>query len=477
MGDELAFVDAVGQAALVANGELSASELVESAIGRIEELDGQINAVIHPRFEAARKEAAAGPVGPFAGVPMLLKDLGAAMAGEPLHLGHGFLKEAHFRAREDSYIVEKLRAAGLVVLGRTNCPELGTSITTEPLAYGPTRNPWNLDHTVGGSSGGSAAAVASGMVPVAHANDGGGSIRIPAANCGLVGLKPSRGRVSQGPLPGEAAWAGATIDHVVTRTVRDSASLLDVLAGAMPGDLFVAPPPARLFADSVSERPERLKIGLLDHAVMEGFDCDPECAEAARRGARLLEGLGHHVEEAFPEAMADADFTRYFITLITTAVACDLEYWSNELGRTVGVDELEPDNQLFHALGSSVPGPSYLGAVLALEPWRRRMASFWAADGYDLLVSPVLATPPARIGELSEPILGQQRVMAAMQYTPQFNVTGQPAISLPLHQTPDGLPVGVQLVAAYGREDLLISVAASLEEAAPWADRLPPLHA
>jgi amidase len=239
--NELAFSDATAQAEMVARRQASPTELVDAAIGRIEALNPQLNAVIHERFEAARSEAQGEVSGPLAGVPILLKDLGAAMAGEPLHLGMAALKNAQFRAIEDDYLVRKLRAAGCIVLGRTNCPELGTNITTEPVAYGPTHNPWSLDHSTGGSSGGSAAAVASGMVPVAHANDGGGSIRIPAANCGLFGLKPSRGRVSPGPAPNESAWAGSTIDHMLTRTVRDSAGLLDVLSGEMPGDLYVAP--------------------------------------------------------------------------------------------------------------------------------------------------------------------------------------------------------------------------------------------
>jgi amidase len=482
MTDErLVWLDAVEQAELVSNGEATPEELVEEAIGRIEALNGELNAVIHERFDAARAEAGGPLTGPFAGVPMLLKDLGAAMAGEPHHQGLGFAKAAGYRSPFDSYIVEKLRDAGFVILGRTNCPELGTTITTEPVSYGPTRNPWNTDHTTGGSSGGSAAAVASGMVAVAHANDGGGSIRIPAANCGLVGLKPSRGRVSMGPDALEAAWAGSTIDHVLSRTVRDSAGILDVLAGEMPGDLWVAPPPARPFAAEVGADPGSLKIGWLDHPANPGFGSHPECAKAVQDAVGLLESLGHRLEEAHPAALGEEDFTRHFLVLITTAVAHDLMHWSELLGREIPPSEFEPDNQMFQLLGASVPAPSYLDSVLWFESWRRRMASFWAGGrdggGYDLLCTPVLAVPPSRIGELSEPILGQQRVIEALQFTAQFNVTGQPAVSLPLHITADGLPVGVQLVAAYGREDLLVRIASQVEQAAPWSDRKPVVHA
>lgn len=476
MDTQLAWADAVGQAELVSSGQVAPSELVDAAIKRIERLNPQLNAVIHKRFEAARTEAAAPLSGPLAGVPVLIKDLDAAMAGEPHHHGLRVAKDAGYLAPVDSFIVEKLRAAGCILLGRTNCPELGTTITTEPLSYGPSRNPWNTEHSTGGSSGGSAAAVASGMVAVAHANDGGGSIRIPAANCGLFGLKPSRGRVSPGPDPNEVAWAGSTIDHVLTRSVRDSAVFLDVLSGEMPGDLFVAPPPARPFAEEVGVHPGSLKIGWLDHPALEGAAPDTECAAAVAGARDLLESLGHRLSEAHPAALGDPDFTRNFITIVTVAVAKDLALWSEALGRDVSPQELEPDNQMFHLLGSGVSGVAYLQALLWCESWRRRMAAFWSDDGYDILCTPVLNATPPRVGELSEPILGQQRVIEALQYTAQFNVTGQPAMSVPLHMTPDGLPVGVQLVAAYGREDMLLRLASQVEQAAPWAGRKPPVQ-
>jgi amidase len=477
MDAELGWMDATAQAELVSSGKATPSELVDAAIERVERLNPQLNAVIHERFDAARKEAAGPLSGPFAGVPIVVKDLGAEMAGELYHEGLGLAKAAGYRAPVDSHIVERLRKAGCVILGRTNCPELGTTITTEPVAYGPSRNPWNTDHTTGGSSGGSAAAVASGMVPVGHANDGGGSIRIPASNCGLFGLKPSRGRVSPGPEQHESGWAGSTIDHVLTRTVRDSAAMLDVLAGEEPGDLYVAPPPARRFAAELGAAPGTLRIGWLDRPPSPDFVANGECAAAVHEAAALLEGLGHQLEEAHPAALADPDFVRHFLVLVATAVAHERDRWSAFLGREVAAEEFEPDNQMFQMLGGMVTGPAYLETVLWFETWRRQMAAWWVDDGFDLLLSPVLGATPVRIGEYSEPIVGQQRVIEALQYTAQFNVTGQPAVSLPLHVTSDGLPVGVQLVAAYGREDLLIRLASEVEQAAPWAERRPPVHA
>ena len=474
MADD-AMVDATGQADLVRRGEATPADLVEGAIERIERLNGQVNAVIHPRFERAVDEARAGRTGPFAGVPILLKDLGAPMAGEPHYAGTAFAKAAGHRSRRDSTIVQRLTGAGFVVVGRTNCPEFGMTITTEPDTYGPSRNPWDLDHTTGGSSGGSAAAVASGMVAVAHANDGGGSIRIPASNCGLFGLKPSRGRVSPGPDPVEFGWAGSTIDHVLTRTVRDSAALLDVLAGEEPGDLFVAPPPARPFAEEVGADPGSLRIAWWDGPAMEAFGIDDECAAAVRGTAALLEELGHRTERSLPRAMAEPTFEDHFLVLVTTALLTELASWSEVLGREIAIDELEPGNQVLAALGAEHSGVDYLRAVLWCETWRRELAATFAG-GIDLLCVPVLAYPPARIGELSDPVEGLGRVLATLQYTAQANVAGVPAMSVPLHWTPSGLPVGVQFIAPYGREDRLIRLAAQLEAARPWADRVPPVH-
>jgi len=473
--------DATAHAELVRREQVSPKELVDDAIERIERVNPQINAVIQPRYDKARQEASAAlPDGPFRGVPMVVKDLGLTMKGDPYHLGTRVLKNAGYVAPYDSYLARRFRNAGFVVVGRTNTPEFGSTITTEPLAYGPARNPWNLDHSTGGSSGGSAAAVAAGLVTIGHANDGGGSIRIPASECGLVGLKPSRGRVSQGPDVGEG-WAGATIDHVVTRSVRDSAGVLDAIHGYEVGDLYVAPDPARPYAAEVGADPGSLRIGVLDHPLM-GVPAHPECAAAVNDAGRLLESLGHRVEAAWPEAVGDETFSSHFVNVLSVASTTGLALIEELVGRPLTGDDIEPGNLFFAELGRSLPAHVYLTSEQWMHTYTRRVEAWWhpGADGtpgFDLLVTPVLAGPPPPIGYLSDPEQGLNRVIELLQYTAQFNVTGQPAISLPLHWTADGLPVGVQLVAAYGREDVLIRIASQLEQAQPWADRVPPVHA
>jgi amidase len=475
--EELAGLDACAQADLVRTGQVSATELVDAAIAAAERVNPAINAIIHPRFDAARAESAAA-AGPFAGVPIVVKDLGCAIAGEPHHQGVRALKAVDFRAPHDSAMYRRLRQAGLIAIGRTNTPEWGSTITTEPLAYGPTRNPWNLDHSTGGSSGGSAAAVSAGIVAVGHANDGGGSIRIPASECGLVGLKPSRGRVSLAPDIGES-WMGSTIDGVVTRTVRDTAAMLDVLAGYEPGDPYTAPPFARPLSDEVGADPGRLRIGVLDHPPLGALG-HAECTTAARAAGALLARLGHDVDDQWPAAIGDPSFADHFRSIVATWTANDVAVVEQTLGREVGPDDVEADNLALAHLGRQVSGPQYVAAMLEVHRWCRTVLSWWhpadGSAGYDVLVTPTIAVPPPRIGYLSEPGQGG-RIFELLQYTAQFNVTGQPAISLPLHWTADGLPVGVQLVAAYGREDLLVRVAAQLEQAAPWADRTPPVSA
>jgi amidase len=470
-------LDAVEQAALVRGGDVSARELVQAAIDAAERLNPSINAIIHPRFDAALDEAATAS-GPFAGVPMVVKDLGCAMAGEPYHQGVRALRDIGYRAPDDSAIYRRLRGAGFVVIGRTNTPEWGSTITTEPLAYGPTRNPWNLDHSTGGSSGGSAAAVAAGIVAAGHANDGGGSIRIPASECGLVGLKPSRGRVSTAPNVGES-WMGATIDGAVTRSVVDAAALLDVLAGYEPGDPYMAPPFARPLVDEVGAEPGVLRIGVLDHPPL-GAAGHPECSTAVAAAAALLSDLGHQVDDGWPVAIADADFPERFRTIVATWAANDIVELEAILGRPVGEGDIERDNMALGAIGRSVTAQQYVAAMLDVHRWCRQVLAWWhpadGSRGYDILVTPTLAAPPPKIGYLSEPGKGY-RMFELLQYTAQFNVTGQPAISLPLHMTTEGLPVGVQFVAAYGREDLLVRLAAQLEAAAPWSGRRPPVHA
>jgi amidase len=473
---EITWTSALSQAELVRAGEVSAAELVDAAIGRIEDVNPQINAVIHERFERARKEAAQDlPDGPFSGVPLLLKDLDCLSEGDSHTGGSVVLRDAGFVADHDSFLAAKFKAAGFVILGRTNAPEAGSMITTEPVAFGPTRNPWDLSRSSGGSSGGSAAAVAAGCTAVAHANDGGGSIRIPASECGLVGLKPSRGRVSLGPDTGES-WAGSIIDHCVTRTVADSAAVLDAISGYMPGDPYAAPPPPETFAASARPgRTPRLRVGFCASPSQAALSIDPECADAVRGAGALLESLGHRVGEEHPSALNDEGFQPRFITVVSASAAHLIEVWGEEIGREIDSAELEPLNTMFVQMGRMVSAPQYLAAVSWLHEYSRRMAMWW--EDHDILVTPVLAGPPPPIGWVSDPEQGLARTIELLQYTAQFNVTGQPAVSLPLHMTADGLPVGVQLVARYGREDLLLSLAADIEQAAPWADRRPPVHA
>jgi amidase len=475
--DDLHGLDATAQAALVRNGEVTAVELVDAAIDAAQRLDPTINAIIHPRFEAARAEAERADSGPFAGVPMVVKDLGCPIGGEPHHMGTRALQRVGYRAPHDSFLYRRFRAAGFVAIGRTNTPEWGSTITTEPVSRGATHNPWNLDHSTGGSSGGSAAAVAAGIVPVGHANDGGGSIRIPASECGLVGLKPSRGRVSVGPDVGES-WAGATIDGAVTRSVRDAAAVLDAIAGYEPGDPYTAPPFSRPLVQEVGADPGRLRVGVWEHSPT--VPSHPECVAAVQGAARLLESLGHAVEASWPQQLADPSMPDRFVAILGASSLHDLRLLEEMLGGPIQPGDLEPDNVFYAQLGESVSAADYLQAVRLQHAWTREVMRWWhpadGSAGFDLLLTPVITTPPPPLGYLSGPD-GATRVRELLQFTAQFNVTGQPAISLPLHWTADGLPVGVQLVAAYGREDMLVRVAAQLEAAAPWADRRPPVFA
>ena len=478
---DFAQLDATAQAELVQSGEVRPLDLVDAAIARIKAINPTLNAVIHERFEKARNEAeGALPDGPFRGVPFLLKDLETRSVGDPHHSGTSFLKNAGYISDRDDYVTSRLRAAGVVIVGRTNTPEFGTTITTEPESYGATLNPWNTDYSTGGSSGGSAAAVASFMVPAAHASDGGGSIRIPASACGLVGLKPTRGRVPLGPAISES-WAGSTTNGVVTRTVRDTAAILDAIAGPMPGDAYAAPAlPGPLTAE-VGREPGSLKIGVLDHPLLPGVETSGEMTNAIRFAVSLLEQLGHKIEDSHPEAMGDARFTDAFTTVIAAHVAHDLDTWGRELGREITGEDVEERNWMFATIGRSFTAPQYLNAIFWQQEWSRRMATWWKNElnpnGYDILCTPVLNSPPPKIGWLSDPVEGLGRVTAIMQYTAQFNVTGQPAISLPLWWTEDGLPVGIQLVAAFGSEDVLIRLASELESACNWNERVPEIHA
>ncbi|HWE34378.1 MAG TPA: amidase [Solirubrobacteraceae bacterium] len=471
-------VDATEQARMVRDGEVSPAELVDEAIGRLEDLNPQLNAVIHPLLDQAR--AATPQDGPFKGVPFLVKDLSCYMEGVPVHEGMRALKEAGYRSDHDMWITRKFREAGFTILGRTNTPELGILPTTEPVAYGPTRNPWDPKRSTGGSSGGSAAAVAAGIVAAAHANDGGGSIRIPASHCGLVGLKPSRGRVSLAPDFGEVL-GGLVIELAVTHTVRDAAGILDTIHGPAPGDPYAAPTPTGPYVDEVGADPGRLKIGISTAPPGGQFETHPECVTAARDAGKLLESLGHDVVESHPAVMDDPELIANFLVRWTAGVDWNLKYWSAAIGREIGADDVEPCTWALAEQGRNYSAGELLRAFESAQAGTREIASWWAEDGFDLLLTPTCAEPPPWLGEFDappdNPAAPIMRAIPFGTFTAGFNTSGQPAISLPLHVTADGLPVGVQLVAAYGREDLLLRVAAQVEQAAPWTDRRPALAA
>jgi amidase len=479
MSEDLPRLDATAQAELVRTGDATPVELTEAAIERIEATNGELNAVIHPLFEQGL-EVARGelPDGPFKGVPFLLKDLGAAFAGQPLHLGMRYLKERDFRAPIDTYLAQRFRAAGLVTIGKTSCPELGILPTTEPQAYGPSRNPWNLEHSTGGSSGGSAGAVAGGMVPMAHANDGGGSIRIPAANCGLVGLKPSRQRTSEGPLVGDF-MSGLTAELCVSRSVRDTAALLEAVHGPAPGDPYVAPPPLRPYTEEVGADPGKLRIALWTETLIEQ-DADPEVVAAARAGAKILEGLGHEIEEPDMSALQSLDLVEPFLVRWAAGQAQALEQLGTVAGQPIGREDVEPLTWALAEIGRNRSAGEYLEAVGQHQVLSRMIAAVYES-GVDLLLTPTLGEPPPPLGSFDDsgpdPMEAFERAFLSGCFTAAFNATGQPAISLPLHWSKDDLPIGVQLVAPLGREDVLLRVASQLEQAMPWGDRTPPTFA
>lgn len=457
--------------------EASPSELVEAAIRRIERWNPALNAVITPLWDEARAAAASPelPSGPFRGVPFLLKDLGVEQAGLPYSQGNRVLRDIAYRSPRDSALGTRFRNAGLVTLGKTNTPEFGWTCTTQPLAFGATHNPWDLARTPGGSSGGSAAAVAAGLVPLAHANDGGGSIRIPACFCGLVGLKPSRGRT---PVPARLD-ARIACDLAVCRTVRDAAALLDAVHGAEPGAPYRAPAPARAYREEVGADPGRLRIGLLTRPIGMLESVHPDCVAAVERAAKTLESLGHRLEVAAPEALFDSERGEKTMPLAIAELRAGLVvHGQATIGRPFGEQDVEPFTWALSAPGyPPVTAEQYLAALEWEQAWIVRVLSFWR-DGFDLLLSPTVGIPAPLLSEMEPPqgsplsVVG--RVAAQVAYTQPFNITGQPAITLPLHGTPGGLPIGVQLVADVGREDLLLRMASQLEDALPWRDRRPP---
>jgi amidase len=468
-------LDATGIAELVRKGEVSAGELVESAIERIEALNPQLNAVVYKLYDRARSAAAQPPSGIFGGVPFLLKDAFGHLAGVPTRQGSAY--EPATPQDHNSTLTDRFLAAGLNPLGKTNVPEFALMTTTESRLYGPARNPWNTDYITGGSSGGAAAAVASGMVPVAHANDGGGSIRIPASCCGLVGLKPTRARTSIGPFIGDG-WGGLEVEHVVSRSVRDTAAMLDATAGSAPGDPYLAPagPPNWLAASM--QAPPPLRIAAI-RTRPDGLPLHPECLAAVDRAAELCADLGHHVEEVDPVKAWQITPEKFgqilnsYGAIYASSLVAQIDTIAAETGQAPSGNNLEAYTLALYELGKGVTGGAYQQAWAFMHRFGRDMAA-WHVQ-WDLALTPTLGLPPLRLGTLNPhtgdfaenfAIMGEFSPFAAFQ-----NSTGQPALSLPLHWSADGLPIGTQLIGRFGEEALLLQLATQLEAAAPWEPR------
>ncbi len=479
---DVGWMDATAQAALVQDQEVSPSELLDVALARLDALDPQLNAVIHPLAERARARVEQGlPDGPFRGVPMVLKDLTQELAGEPLHEGMQYLRDLDYRPSATTELTRRFERAGLVICAKTNTPELGGIPTTEPLTYGPTVNPWDVTRTPGGSSGGSAACVAAGIVAVGHANDAGGSIRNPAARCGLVGLKPTRARVPLGPLYGDV-FAGMVSELVVTRSVRDTAGILDAVHGPEIGDPYSAPAPERPYVEELVSDIEPLRIGVWTGIPGGRTELSADAVEAVTAGARALEALGHHVDESHPPILdgPGAGTTLGQIVMVGTEWA--VRRWERITGVDVDPSQLEPITRNYLDFASRVSGAELLDFIEHGQLITRAVDDWYAAQGHDLLLMATVAEPPNRLGELQAATdedvpRALKALLPSLWLTCWVNLTGQPSISLPLHWTADGLPMGVQLVARAGREDLLLQVASQLERALPWSDRHPPVNA
>ena len=469
---ELAELDAVAQAELVRRGELTAYELTTAAIDRIEELNPTLNAVITPMYDDALAAARMAPSGALAGVPFLVKDLVAEVAGVPFSEGSRFVRGtvSHY----DSELVRRWRRAGLIIVGKTNTPEFGMAPTCEPVAFGPTRNPWDPARSTSGSSGGSAAAVAARMVPMAHANDLGGSIRYPASACGLFGLKPTRARNPLGPEYGDAI-SGWACEHALSRSVRDSAALLDATAGPAVGDPYGLPLPGRPFAAEVGADPGRLRIGYTSRTP-EGRPAHPDCVAALDDAAALCASLGHElVETDLPGLTSEVGAA--IGTVFTAATAWIVEYWIRRLGRTPSDDDLEPLTRAYWEQGRQVSAAGYLQAIGDCQAFARGVAHW--LTGIDVWLTPTLSMPPATIGEITSTVEDPLRAARAGGRTVAYagvvaNLTGNPAMSVPLFWNEAGLPIGVHFLGRYADEATLLRLAGQLESARPWADRRPP---
>ncbi|MGA0601009.1 amidase [Caulobacter sp. KR2-114] len=462
--------DAIGLADLIRRREVSALEVLEAALARTADTNPKVNAVIRLLEDEARA-AAAGPLpdGPLAGVPYLIKDLGALMKGVPTTIGSRLFQDNVPAA--DSAVVAGYRRAGLVLYGKTNTPEFGLEPVTEPELFGPSRNPWDLDRTPGGSSGGASAAVAAGMVPAAHASDGGGSIRTPASCCGLFGLKPSKGRVSF--APSNEGWGGFSIQHAVTRTVRDSAALLDAICQPQPGDPYWLEPPATPFLAEVGRDPGRLRIGVFTGAINTGGQIDAECVAAVEDAARLCESLGHAVEPArLPDIGVAAAAAGQ---IIGASIAATIAAEEDRRGRAVEPGEIDMLTQAMLGRGKAVGGPDFVRALYAAHAYGRQVAALF--ETFDIFLCSTLGSPAIRVGELRGQPLDlagyASRLFAFMPNTQAFNITGQPAMTVPLAWSRSGLPIGVQFAARAAEEALLFRLAGQLEQVRPWANRRP----
>lgn len=465
-------LDATDLARLISEGELSELEVLEEAIERAERVNPQLNALVYPWYDHARERAAAGlPEGPFHGVPFLLKDLGTAYAGQMMSSGSRIY--ADDVAGHDHAMTARYKAAGLSIFGRSTSPEFGLTATTESLLHGKTRNPWNLEHTSGGSSGGASALTAAGVLPIANASDGGGSIRIPASCTGLFGLKPTRGRTPMGPDVGEG-WAGMSTIHAVSKSVRDSALLLDCTAGPDAGAPYFAPPPERPWADEAGRDPGKLRVGVVRAAFNEA-EVHPDCLAAVEHAADLCRQLDLEVDDAhlkIPEQLRSSS-----VDIIRAATRVMVEDRAAALGREPNPEDVEPLTwRMIQADRSS--GADYLRATRAVHATGRIVAG-WFAD-YDVMLTPTMAQPPMEIGRLAldrEDYMAQgQDILSAVAFTATFNAAGNPAASVPLYWNDAGLPIGTQFAARYGDEATLFRLAGALEQLQPWAGRKPPVH-
>ncbi|HEY8948833.1 MAG TPA: amidase family protein [Rhizomicrobium sp.] len=460
--------DALGLAALVAKKKVKPIELLEEAISRSEKLNPKLNAIIYKDYENARARAKGKLRGPFAGVPFLLKDIFALSTTMPTRQASKFMPAMPWM--HNSVLVDRFHGAGLVPFGKTNVPEFGLVATTESKLYGAAHNPWNLDHSTGGSSGGSAAAVAGGIVPMAHANDGGGSIRIPASACGLVGLKPTRGRMTNAPDFGEIIDGLAT-DLVVSKSVRDTAAALDATAGPIQGDPYWAPPQPKSYLESMKRKPKKLRIAFASKKL-DGSAFHPDCLAAVKHAAKICRDLGHEVEEASPD-LDQAQLIPAFMALWSGGLANGIDTIAMLTQRKPTEDDFEGTTWGLYEQGKRVTASEYIGAKAALQMAGRAAAKFH--EKYDMWISPTLGMPPVKLGvfDLSERDVAKS-FGAQIDYVPftaMQNATGQPAINLPLYWNKENLPIGVQFVGRFGDEEGLLKLAASIEKAAPWAHR------